>query len=1111
MRKRLFNKLGMTYIELLVALALLSLIIVSFTPMLMSSYENLYKAGERVETVYKSQEEMEEGLATRYSIRSSNISMSFIMNAQTVLQNLNVNGRKVVSGLQDRLETIFYGVRARIDIISGDTVYDDTLTHDIILQTTGLNYTKVTLGNYAGDINQLPENQIHIKAFIPDKITGASNGSTTDELAYGGKPASLSLISADSRQGRIAFTVGGADFTQSPIKFIVYYKNERGILKQLPAYLYVEPATMLMAGTTKSHDYYTSAGVELKDVSTDSTTQKTRYQLLIQGRTMRLDNSGLFATTDSPKSKGVTIKTITWVDQDENKKLNPYYVMAGSNGSVYRMYNYATLTNLQGAMGASNAVADTKDNALDLVTGVRVYQSFWSGEMSDHYSFQTMHKSSTYGNASDNVVDCSAPQSDSDWISGQAYIGTQYNKVDKTLRYSMMFNSYRTGYSYASQMSRKISYTLTEAGNKSFRIGGKKQDEGDFIGYHVPWEKSGDYKTYEGGVFSANTSDEEVIYLGGQGALAATNSHTEKHLGYIRINTYTNINPFVAEKDTTNYGTGERICDRFVTGGEFWSPPGYSEESLKGLDWKNRENYVNTQYGNNANITASAYLPGSGSNGQGQVIYFGSVPAYALLRQCSDIEKGETKVYNTKNVVASAATVYLVCGTQGNGTTIYRNAYSGADGANKTEGVDAQNLMRGHINSNNVSVKTDFNSFYTGGNDSVTYKIQDNNLEFTLGYCSRWRMAIGDVTFNGTTEETKSYEKYYVDSHPAAANGVRKPGAINGGGINNLYYNVWFPGEFYNLVAVDAKDGVTVAVGYTVSGSTFMEQSAYAGGYYGTALGSIYNDGVVAAYTSDSPSYTVSGKGEKTTIFNNLLYYKSTTFNESIHSRPSVRFTCVGINTETSQDAGGTSGTKRYYAYYGDNNGKVYRSLVATSTATFVGGSTEEDDTTNEKITLVNAIPDTHVSAPITSTANNGLQEITVDGKSMNEFFKEVVAIDAEEDIVIITGTPKQGAYNIVVVGTRADNNDWSWKKVRLGGYQDEIITSSFIVGGWYYVGVTDGGNGKWVGAVSLQVLKEAANNETIPPADTYSDVEKAFIYTAVGDVIYAIGGRETV
>lgn len=1110
MRKRLFNKRGMTYIELLVALALLSLIIVSFTPMLMASYDNLYKAGERVETVYKSQQEMEEGLAVRYSTRSSNIAMSFTMNAQTVLQNINVNGRKVVSGLQDRLETIFYGVRARIDIISNDVVYDDTPTHEVILQTTGLDYDKVTFGNYAGDINQLPQNQIHIRAFIPDKITGASNGSTTDELAYGTVQASLSLISADAKQGRIAFTVGGADFTQSPIKFTVYYKNERGILKQLPCYLYIEPATMLMAGTTRSYDYYTSAGVELKDASTDSTTQKTQYQLLIQGRTMRLDNSGLLSTSDSPKNKGVTIKTISWVAQDENKKLNPYYVMAGTNGSVYRMYNYATLTDLKSVMGASNSVTDTKDNALDLVNGVRVYQSFWSGEMSDQYSFQTMHKSSTYGNASDNVVDCSAPQSDSDWISGQAYVGTQYNKIDKTLRYSMMFNSYRMGYSYASQMSRKISYTLAEAGNKSFRIGGKKQDEGDFIGYHTPWERSGDYKTYEGGLFSANTSDEEVIYLGGQGALAATNSHTDMHLGYIRINTFTSINPLEAVNDHTNYGVGETVADRFVTGGEFWSPPGYSEESLRGLDWKNRENYINTKYANAANITASVYLPGSGSNGQGQVIYFGSVPAYALLRQSSDIEKGETKVYNTKNVVPSAATIYLVCGSQGNGTTIYRNAYSGS-GGNKNEGVDAQNVMRGHISANSVTVKTDAKSFYTGANDSVTYKLQDNSLEFTLGYCSRWRMAIGDVTYNGTKEETKSYEKYYVDSHPAAT-GTRKPSSINGGGINNLYYNVWFPGEFYNLIAADTKDGVTVAVGYTVSGSTFMEQSHYASGYYGTALGSIYNDGVVAAYaagSAQSPSYTVSGKGEKTTIFNNLLYYKSPTFDKDIHSRPSVRFTCVGINTETTQDASGTSGSKRYYAYYGDNSGKVYRSLVATSTASFQGGATEEDDTTNESITLVDKIPDTHVSSPITSTSNNGLQEIKVGGNSINEYFKEVVAIDAEEDIVIITGTPKDGAYNIVVVGTRDSSNNWTWKTVKLGGYQNEIITSSYIVGGWYYVGVTDGGSGKWVGAVSLQVLKEAQNNETIPPADTYSNVEKAFIYTAVGDVIYAIGGRE--
>ena len=133
MRKRLLNKLGMTYIELLVALALLSLIIVSFTPMLMSSYENLYKAGERVETVYKSQQEMEEGLALRGSQKEGSVPMTFVMNAEKLFENMNVNGRKVVSTLQDKFETIFYGVRARIDFLSPDVVYDDSSSHEVVL------------------------------------------------------------------------------------------------------------------------------------------------------------------------------------------------------------------------------------------------------------------------------------------------------------------------------------------------------------------------------------------------------------------------------------------------------------------------------------------------------------------------------------------------------------------------------------------------------------------------------------------------------------------------------------------------------------------------------------------------------------------------------------------------------------------------------------------------------------------------------------------------------------------------------------------------------------------------------------------------------------------
>jgi hypothetical protein len=207
----------MTYVELLVALALLALIIVSFTPMLVSSYETLYKAGEKTEEVYDSQQEIERGLAVRSSVRQGTVAMSFKMNAQSVFETMNVNGRKVVSTLQESLETIFYGVRARIDIITPNVVCDDTLTHDVVLQTTGISFSDVKMrSDYTGNLEDMPKDLILIDAFIPDKHTG-SEGTTTDEVVYRNNRASLNITEKNSTTGRISFTVGGADFTLSPI------------------------------------------------------------------------------------------------------------------------------------------------------------------------------------------------------------------------------------------------------------------------------------------------------------------------------------------------------------------------------------------------------------------------------------------------------------------------------------------------------------------------------------------------------------------------------------------------------------------------------------------------------------------------------------------------------------------------------------------------------------------------------------------------------------------------------------------------------------------------------------------------------------------------------
>ena len=153
-RKRILNKLGMTYVELICALSLLSLIVVMFTPMLLSSYESLYKAGETVEKVYDSKEEIEGGLASRISVKTVtfetfNLGLNNLQtNADVLFQAINVNGKKVVSSFAQGLETVFGNARASVDIISPKIVYDDKSNHDVMIQTSGIEYSLVRYGSY---------------------------------------------------------------------------------------------------------------------------------------------------------------------------------------------------------------------------------------------------------------------------------------------------------------------------------------------------------------------------------------------------------------------------------------------------------------------------------------------------------------------------------------------------------------------------------------------------------------------------------------------------------------------------------------------------------------------------------------------------------------------------------------------------------------------------------------------------------------------------------------------------------------------------------------------------------------------------------------------------
>ncbi len=1144
-KKQFFNKLGMTYVELICALSLLTLIVIMFTPMLLSSYETLYKAGERVEDVYDSKKEIESGLADRLSevtITISNVGFSTDLsdNAAGLFQTMNVKLKKVVSTMERGLETAFGSTRASVDIISPRIVYDDQNNHDVIIQTKGIEYSKVYFGTYSSDQAVLDLNDSEIKhcydetteeygtgailveIIVPDKkgslykdeeaVYLKANVATIKSSATSTTSITEMQISNEDNNGIISFNVSGGigdselDFTQSPVRITVYYVNTRDKVRTVSDYLTIQPPTILLAGESNSNvDYYTSAGVTEKD---------GLYSLVVNPRKMRVDNSGLFTDEDRPGEKGAKIQAVTWVDQDENSKLRPYYVMAGTDSSVYRMYNFSKTATVGEVFAETTgkesfSATNTTDASTILSDGTRTNPSFWSGEMSDQYSFQTMKKSSTYGKAKDNDVDCSAENSN------YGIIGTKYDKFDGRLRYSMVFNSFRTDYEYASQMSRRISYVLTEAGNHSFRIAGKKRESGHFEGYNQIWEYSGDYnKTND-----TYTDNElaQYFYTG----TGTTNPHTDKHLAYLRLNSYTQINPLDALSDDgkkiyNNNNTGmETLYNRLVNGGEFWSPDKSEETIAGGLNWYDRVNYITTDQGCKVNVSSIAYLSGSSSGGKGQVIYFGSVPAYALIRQSSDIETGQARMFNCNSrwfvdgeLRASAATMYLVCGSNDATTTIYRNAYGGENG-NKTEVNDALKLMRADLVAKTTSNVTDENAFYTSGNDSATYKLVDNDTAFTFGYCSRWRMTVGNVTFDGTTEETKSYEKYYKNSYPNWTY-TRKPSNINGGGIDNIYYNVWFPGEYYNLTQTATLDEVTVAVGYTVSGSSFMEQSAYAGGYYGTALGSVYNDGVLAAYTQtgNKVSAGLENKGKQNIIFQNLLYYKSPKFTDATrHSRESIRFTAVNLISFTEPG----TGQKVYQAIYGDNHGKLYFSTVATSKVTNTsgteGGAVESD---------VNLLTLSAASDVLELTYSDSDPTAIIGTTSFSTIFSEITSIEAGEDIVIVTGPSVDGGIEQFAVFERPDHNsnNWTLKRVYNGTFKG-VVNKAMLLGDYYYIA----GNG-WVAAVSIDTLKKTPAGEAIKNKTesltassevTGSSTNKDHLLWVSTDTnVYALDGRIT-
>ncbi len=1276
-KKLIKNKLGMTYVELLTALALLALIITSFTPMLLSSYETLYTAGEKVQNVYDSKEEIEEGLARRDSEKSATVQLNMKVNAEAVFNEVNVTGRKIISTFQEGLETVFGQIRARIEIVSPSTVYDDKTSHDVILQTFGMEYKKITFGNFTydttnqpGAANKMPADQIHIQVIAPNKAAKKTEGTadedmigTEDDLVYNSgrfceieyykskfvsKPIQASglQVSNSDNAGRIKLKIKSPasgeklDFTFSPLKIKVYYINSRGHLKTVSEYLYIEPATLLMAGETNTDvDYYTSAGIEAIDISEsdDPDDRLIEYRLAAEPREMRVSNSAYLnhagqrnePAVGPPGHNGTIIRAIRWIDNDETHGINPYYVMTGTNGAIYRMYSFSSdkgdiydeamgKTIYNTSTGFFSATQNYIDRVYTTTTGRRVYPAMWGADKAHIFEYTSAVKRVSYGPSAN------YSGSDETWATSAKKGGVEragltgdpaYNIMSSRAQFCYYYNGAGTAHKFGYKDAKPISYILTERGwpiRLYGVIGPANPDKDYFEDFVALWDRNQTTANIRTDTAYGNSAETLAFHYKNQNE----EQQSDYVYGGVRIKALASypINKNMRDTREDYFDTADD--NQYTT----------SMTKIKNVQ-KQSEDLLNG-YADDINITDVIYIPGAG-NTPGSTFYVGSVHAYASIIQTDKLEAGaalhnqkktDGSLFNKKDPIEEngmigrwyrnasttlngnacsyplgAITDYLIISNK-DGTATYvckhndndynrrlewEGDYSGNpdnpgnpigrgycfafanDYISKYDSVTSYADTRGLASGQTAHGRA---AFFLPNQSNAWEYMYMGDVRFTFGYASNRERVYTNITYDGTVEYTRSFERLYWRSHYGqdamyykengelsfasyAANQVAYSGADlpihqqnravsdgNGGlqtsqtylnHVDNDYYNVWFPGEMYNLNKVASKDGVTVAVGYAVAGSTYQHARPSDNSVTSTALGSIYNDGVLAAM--------IEGKDE---AFVNLLYYKDNeTFDNyslydptsnvgtdyaqysaygnvkyGTHSRDSIQFTAVDLiveNVKASETS--TAYEINYYAYYGDNKGRVFRSLVATGSGNSTGAEGDMD-AAEAGASLVQYISDTPTQIETMAAGEPAkMIEITVGGETLDNYFSEIVTIDTMDDLVIITGKMRNGGQEYIVVGTKdANSGNWSYRLVSNCGFTS-IINDAAIVGGYYYI-VGDG----WLAGVSLDVLRNTNTKALTTPSLTNENLgcksrdANQLLWCNTSVKLYAIAGRAT-
>ncbi len=787
------NNGGMTYVELLVALSLLVLIVTMFSPMLLSSYDRIYRAGEITSDAFDSRFAIEDGLASR----EDHTILPLTTNFKVLTNTINVKMRQVISATSN-LETLYSGGKGVIKIVSDTLVKDNQSSHNVRLRLTNLDFGSDESNYIVLDSVQEFE---AIKA-DPSKIEGkvafyiTSVFDTTTPLKA--KPINFPVfVAGENYFPFVDILIEDIDITYSPIQFSAYYINDFGTMKVAKTYLTITEADIIFVGETKENaEYFTFSDAG------------TIENPVIAGRVMYT----------APIGAGKTLTDVSYNPATETLT-EGFYAMCGENGIARRLWHLDATSLAQVKALDPNAVDET---ATSLVTGPKIiykavtlgggtpyFQYDWAGDLNDLLAFTSSTNSSSvidYGTSS---------TADQDFGNGDYVWKNEYN-VDENY-YAYNFDGFNANHGSFKDNHRRISYVLetTEANLKS-KYGIEPQD--GYIMYKhnydtLGWEHNG----------VGDDSDKHFVFRFENGNVKWYNFERYYDWGKVKyvIDMHHHADGLVSglvDGKNVQISYGLFVSRDSAADGNGWA----SNENATYTSGDHKMAYVylksyntispgtlasnslvqaNTTASKNAakvNFTSCSALPGTIES-----FYLGTLEANAIINETKGVvaAAGNSGLSTDEGMVQSWVLVQ-------DGSTTYLNKYDQKAkldiGAVLANGGNIRNTLA----PDSAYGRNQYQAAYNGNNNiHTTWGLQDSNARFTMGYCSDLYAMYESLA----VRDMKPLEKVYMGTYSAADNGDSD---------GDFRHNLWFPREFLNITDSATYGNSMVAVGYDVGGTS---------------------------------------------------------------------------------------------------------------------------------------------------------------------------------------------------------------------------------------------------------------------------------------------------